>query len=243
MDGSVGDAFRRGLPRQPFAAAARPVMEFVAARSVDDLALAARCIRAGDIHLAVQGIRRTIRLIDFAGLVVTLGREFPEGRRDLSADGSRTLDDSPPATSAGVVGGGGRVTAVADPGTLRSCPSTGRETDLLRRLRQVAAELWESFGGAVEAAGVQDWEVLDRLTERLAPAASRDGRLVEAAEIYRALVELNAAALRWERIHWCDWSSGNDSWCEASGISPLFPMLPPAPGMPVPAHHRGATSW
>ncbi|MEU3605656.1 hypothetical protein AB0E83_09395 [Streptomyces sp. NPDC035033] len=209
-------------------------MEFVAARSVDDLALAARCVRAGDVHLAVQGIRRAVRLIDFAGLVVTLGREFPEGRREPAAGGPRTL---------AVVGGGGRATAVADPATSRSCPSTGRETELLGLLRQVAAELWESFGGAVEAAGVQDWEALDRMAERLAPAASRDGRLVEAAEIYRALVELNAAALRWERIHWCDRSAGNDSWCEASGISPLFPTLPPAPGMPAPARHRGATSW
>ena len=65
----------------------------------------------------------------------------------------------------------------------------------------------------------------------------------EVAEIYRALVELNAAALRWERIHWCDRSSGSDSWCGASGISPLFPVLPPAPGMPAPGTFRGATSW
>ncbi|MFD8723972.1 hypothetical protein ACFV2H_39960 [Streptomyces sp. NPDC059629] len=218
-------------------------MEFIAACSVDGLSLAARCIEVRDFHLAVHSIRRAVRLIDFARSVAALGREFPEGRQYPTAQECRTPDDSGPAKVVSIVGGNRRAAGTADPGPQRQCPSTGRETELLGRLRQVAAELWEAFGGAVESVGATGWEQLGRLTERQAPVAPPDGRLAEAAEIYRVLVELNAAALHWERIHWCDRSSGSDSWCTASGISPLFPVLPPAPGMPAPGTYRGATSW
>jgi hypothetical protein len=218
-------------------------MEFIAARSVDGLSLAARCMEVRDFHLAVHSVRRAVRLIDFAGSVAALGRELPEGRQQPAVDGCRTPEDSRPAKVVSIVGGNRQAVGTADPGPQRQCPSTGGETELLGQLRQVAAELWEAFGAAVESVGATDWECLGRLTERQAPVAPEDGRLAEAAEIYRVLVELNAAALRWERIHWCDRSSGSDSWCAASGINPLFPVLPPAPGMPAPGTYRGATSW
>ncbi|MFE7331417.1 hypothetical protein ACFU8W_42250 [Streptomyces sp. NPDC057565] len=218
-------------------------MEFIAARSVDGVSSAARCIEVHDFHLAVHSVRRAVRLIDFAGSVAALGREFPDGREHSAVDGCRTPEDSGPAKVVSIVAGNRRAAGTAGPGPQRQCPSIGRETELLGRLRQVAAELWDAFGGAVESVGATDWERLGRLTERQAPVAPQDRRLAEAAEIYRVLVELNAAALRWERIHWCDTSSGSDSWCEASGISPLFPVLPPAPGMPAPGTYQGATSW
>lgn len=244
MDGSGGGVPGSELPRQPFSSAARPLMEFIAARSVDGLSLAARCIEVRDFHLAVHSVRGAVRLIDFACSVAELGREFREGEQYPAVDGCRTPEDSGPAKVVSIVGGNRRAAVgEADPGPQRRCPSTGRETELLGRLRQVAAELWEAFGGVVESVGATDWECLGRLTERQAPVAPQDGRLAEAAEIYRVLVELNTAALRWERIHWCDRSSGSDSWCAASGISPLFPVLPPAAGMPAPGTYRGATSW
>ncbi|WP_369271835.1 hypothetical protein AB5J55_18995 [Streptomyces sp. R11] len=218
-------------------------MEFIAAHSVDGLSLAARCVEVRDFHLAVHSVRRAVRLIDFACSVAALGRELPESRQYPAVEGCRTPDDSGSAKVVSLVGGNRRAFEAAAAGPQRRCPSTGRETELLGRLRQVAADLWEAFVGAVESAGATDWDYLGRLTERQAPVAAQDGRLAEAAEIYRALVELNAAALRWERIHWCDRSSGSDSWCAASSISPLFPVLPPAPGMPAPGTFRGATSW
>ncbi len=232
-----------GVPRRPFSSAARPLMEFLAAQSVDGLSLAAHCIEVRDLHLAVHSVRRAVRLIDFAGSVAAFGQEFPEDRQHPAPDGCRAPEDGRPAKVVSIRGGNRRAAGTADPGPQRRCPSPGRESELLGRLRQVAAELWEAFGGAVESVGATDWESLGRLTERQAPVTAQDGRLAEAAELYRVLVELNAAALRWERIHWCDRSSGSDNWCAASGISPLFPVLPPAPGMPAPDAFRGATSW
>lgn len=243
MDGSGGDVPGSGLPRRPFSSAARPLMEFIAVHAVDGLSLAARCIEARDFHLAVHSVRRAVRLIDFAGSMAALGREFPEHRQDPAVDGCQASEDSLPAKVVSIVGGKTRAVEAADRKPRRRCPSTGRETELLGRLRQDAAELWEAFGGAVESVGVTDWEYLGRLAERQAPVAPQDGCLAEVAEIYRSLVELNAAALRWERMHWCDRSAGSHSWCAASGISPLFPVLPPAPGMPAPGTFRGATSW
>ncbi|MFI6347333.1 hypothetical protein [Streptomyces sp. NPDC050560] len=236
-DGGAGGV-PPGTPR--FSAASRPLMEFVAARSADDLSLAARSIWAGDFHLAIRSLRRAVRLIDFGTATAALGREFSDGDRRAADDGRGTPGDDAAAKVVAIAGEGRRA---ARGGARRAEPAACRETELLGRLRQGAAQTWEAFGAAAESSGPIAWELLGHLGRRREPLATKESRLAGTAEVYQALVELNAAALRWERSHWCDRSWGEDRWCAASCISPLFPTLPPGPGATAPGVHVGATTW